>query len=57
MAYEEANPAKKAFAIVFLDEVENIAGDRNKDPSGMMRNSANALLVNMDTGLGLHAAD
>lgn len=48
VAYEEANPGKKAFAIVFLDEVENIAGDRNKDPSGMMRNSVNALLVNMD---------
>lgn len=38
----------RVLSVLFLDEVEAIAGDRSKDESGMMTNSVNALLQMMD---------
>ena len=35
-------------SVIFLDEIEAIAGDRSKDNSGIMTNSVNALLQLMD---------
>ena len=49
------NPNEKArilnhrvISVLFLDEVEAIAGDRESDPSGLMTNSVNTLLQMMD---------
>lgn len=38
----------KIISVIFLDEVEAIAGDRDKDSSGLMTNSVNTLLQMMD---------
>jgi SpoVK/Ycf46/Vps4 family AAA+-type ATPase len=38
----------KVISVIFLDEIEAIAGDRSKDDSGMMTNSVNTLLQMMD---------
>lgn len=38
----------KVISVIFLDEVEAIAGDRSRDTSGLMTNSVNALLQKMD---------
>ena len=38
----------KVISVIFLDEIEAIAGDRSADESGMMTNSVNALLQLMD---------
>ena len=38
----------KVISVLFLDEVEAIAGNRDKDESGLMTNSVNALLQMMD---------
>jgi AAA+ superfamily predicted ATPase len=45
---EESNENVQVISVLFLDEVEAIAGDRSKDDSGMMTNSVNALLQMMD---------
>lgn len=39
---------RKSIAVIFIDEIENIAGSRDKDQSGMMSNSVNMLLQMMD---------
>ena len=47
----EARPDKlqtKVISVLFIDEVEAIAGNRDKDESGLMTNSVNALLQMMD---------
>jgi SpoVK/Ycf46/Vps4 family AAA+-type ATPase len=41
----------KVISVLFLDEIEAIAGNRDKDESGLMTNSVNALLQMMD-GVG-----
>ena len=38
----------KVISVIFLDEIEAIAGDRSKDDSGIMTNSVNTLLQMMD---------
>jgi SpoVK/Ycf46/Vps4 family AAA+-type ATPase len=38
----------KVISVIFLDEIEAIAGDRSRDTSGLMTNSVNALLQKMD---------
>ncbi len=38
----------RVISVLFLDEVEAIAGDRESDPSGLMTNSVNTLLQMMD---------
>jgi SpoVK/Ycf46/Vps4 family AAA+-type ATPase len=39
---------KKYIAVLFIDEIEAIAGDRTQDQSGIMTNSVNVLLQKMD---------
>jgi len=39
---------KKVISVLFIDEIDSIAGDRSADQSGMMTNSVNALLQQMD---------
>lgn len=39
---------KRSIAVLFIDEVDTVGGDRNKDPSGTMAKSVNALLQAMD---------
>ena len=39
---------KKTIAVLFIDEIEAIAGSRGDDESGMMTNSVNTLLQMMD---------
>jgi SpoVK/Ycf46/Vps4 family AAA+-type ATPase len=39
---------QKALSIIFIDEIENIAGDRANDTTGLMANSVNVLLQKMD---------
>ena len=43
-----APPLRKTIAVLFIDEIEAIAGDRSKDESGLMTNSVNTLLQMMD---------
>jgi SpoVK/Ycf46/Vps4 family AAA+-type ATPase len=38
----------KVFAVIFLDEVEAIAGDRSTDTTGLMKTTVNALLQAMN---------
>jgi SpoVK/Ycf46/Vps4 family AAA+-type ATPase len=47
----QTDPSKKesrVISVIFIDEVEAIAGSRDKDESGIMTNSVNALLQEMD---------
>jgi len=39
---------KKYISIIFIDEIDSIAGDRANDPSGLNANSVNTLLQMMD---------
>ena len=45
---EKKNPGKKYISVIFIDEIDSIAGDRNKDETGLMSNSVNTLLQTMD---------
>ena len=46
--YKQKSLNFKIISVIFLDEIEAIAGDRDKDPSGLMTNSVNTLLQMMD---------
>jgi len=54
-ASEKAKECKlddmKSISILFIDEVDSIARDRNKDPSGMSATSVNALLQELEIQL------
>ena len=45
---DDKNKNIKHLSVIFLDEVEAVAGDRSKDSSGTMTSSVNALLQAMD---------
>ncbi len=45
---EKNNPGKKYISVIFIDEIDSIAGDRNKDDTGLMANSVNTLLQVID---------
>ena len=45
---EKNNPEKKYISVIFIDEIDSIAGDRNKDETGLMANSVNTLLQVID---------
>ena len=45
---------QKYLAVLFIDEIEAIGGDRNEDTSGLMTNTVNMLLQKMD---GISALD
>jgi SpoVK/Ycf46/Vps4 family AAA+-type ATPase len=49
-ACEQSNQTsdRRYIAVLFIDEIDAIAGDRSKDESGMMSNSVNTLLQKMD---------
>ena len=44
----ENKKQSKVISVLFIDEIEAIAGSRDKDESGIMTNSVNALLQEMD---------
>ena len=41
----EKNSGKKYISVIFIDELDSIARDRNKDDTGLMANSVNTLLM------------
>ena len=45
---EKNSPGKKFISVIFIDELDSIARDRNKDDTGLMANSVNTLLQVMD---------
>ena len=46
-SYKNGSP-KKFISILFIDEFDNVGGDRMEDPSGLMANSVNTILQMMD---------
>jgi len=46
-SYKAGKP-KKYISILFIDEFDNVGGDRMDDPSGLMANSVNTFLQMMD---------
>jgi SpoVK/Ycf46/Vps4 family AAA+-type ATPase len=44
----DGDGAKKYIAIIFIDEIDSIAGSRDDDPTGLNANSVNTLLQMMD---------
>jgi len=42
---------KKYISVIFIDEMDSVAGDRSDDPTGLVANSVNTLLQMMD-GMG-----
>ena len=45
---QENSTDKKYIAIIFIDEIDSIAGSRDDDPTGLNANSVNTLLQMMD---------
>jgi SpoVK/Ycf46/Vps4 family AAA+-type ATPase len=45
---QENSTDKKYIAIIFIDEIDSIAGSRDNDPTGLNANSVNTLLQMMD---------
>ena len=45
---EKTGASKKYISVIFIDEVDSVAGDRSQDQTGLVANSVNTLLQMMD---------